>query len=51
VPRSPTVLAVDDLAFVSCDSPIQSYSVGAVILAVQLPEHEAELSATAYDNM
>jgi len=42
---------MDDLAFVSCVSLIQSYSVGAVILAVQWPEHEAVLSATAYDNM
>jgi hypothetical protein len=42
---------MDDLAFVSCVSLIQSYSVGAVVLAVQWPEHEAEPSATAYDNM
>jgi hypothetical protein len=51
MPRLPTILAMDDLAFVSYVSLIQSYSVGAVIPAVQWPEHEAELSATVYDNM
>jgi hypothetical protein len=42
---------MDDLGLVSSVSLIQSYSVGAIILAVQWSELEAELSATAYDNM